>query len=460
MTCIPRLQENGVVSLPCVISSDAFSVTIQVYTDRGSQDVGSTTSSQALALDWAGRGTSHVQFAPHEEVPLVQGRFLGHGMNGGVYETVCRGQAVAWKRRYCRKQIAAQELREMEILKKLDHRHIIKLVGTYTHGSFLGILLSPVAVCDLGTFFEDVDHLVSSTTMAPDESSGIDYPAMGKRLSQLGIKTSQDWHSIRQDALVRLRGMVGCICSAIAYLHDRSIRHKDIKPSNILLSATGLWVTDFGSSTDFSGYSQSITQNGERGTPKYFAPEVAEYEPNGRPADIFSLGCVIFEMACLCNMYSQSFLQSLRPKKDMSFHANLDGIMHWFNFSGTEVQWPADQHLMALAREMLHRDPQKRPTAPEIERRLHFIDAIRRPQTSAPLRGGCCTPVSPVRGATASGEFVQQQTVTIEIGNWHKLSGERHTWRFFIRCPVLEGIIDSFVLFLVRNCVLACMLRV
>ncbi|EXA31482.1 serine/threonine protein kinase [Fusarium oxysporum f. sp. pisi HDV247] len=309
-------------------------------------------------LDWAGRGTSHVDFPADEVLPLSQGRFLGHGINGGVFETTVCGQTVAWKRRYCRRQIGAQDLREMDILKKIDGRHIIKLVGTYTHGPFLGLLLWPVAVCDLGTFLEDVDNLLKG----PGDA-GIDYQAMTQRLHSLGIDTTQNLDSAHYAALTRLKQSIGYTSSAIAYLHQRSIRHKDIKPSYILLSSAGLWVTDFGTSTDFSGISQSITQNGERGTPKYFAPEVAEYEPNGRSADIFSLGCVFLEMMGLCNGYSLKYLKSLRPKKDLSFQANLDHILHWFNFSGTEVKSVADQQLMALVREMLAPTAQERPTA-------------------------------------------------------------------------------------------------
>ncbi|KAF9893341.1 hypothetical protein FE257_011773 [Aspergillus nanangensis] len=401
-----------------------------------------------MALDWAHRGTSHVQFQAEEAVPLEQGRFLGHGMNGGVYETTCLGMAVAWKRRYCRRQIGTQELREMDILKKLDHRHIVKLVGTYTHESFLGILLWPVATCDLGTFMEDVDHLVSHQSMQSDYDPEIDYQSMEQRLRQLRIDTFSDWPSARRAALLRLKQSIGCIASAIVYLHEQSIRHKDIKPSNILLTPTGLYVTDFGTSTDFSGFSQSVTQNGERGTPKYFAPEVAEYEPNGRSADIFSLGCVFLEMIGLCNQYSLSSMLALRPKKDRSFHANLDSIMRWFNFSGTEVQWPADQHLLALARQMLSRDPQKRPTADHIERRLHLIDAIQRPRPSTPLRRACCRPELPLPMAGMEHAGTRRAHATVEIGNWHQDISPGHSWRFFVRFPSIESIVDSVHLFL------------
>ncbi|KAF1975503.1 kinase-like protein, partial [Bimuria novae-zelandiae CBS 107.79] len=135
----------------------------------------------------------------------------------------------------------------------------------FRHRHFLGLLLYPVATCDLATFLEDIEE-------ANDIDSG-------------------------HDAL--LYQIMGCIISAVAYLHGCKIRHKDLKPSNILLSSRNVWLTDFGTATDFSNQTVSTTENLERGTPKYHAPEMAAYQPNGRPADIFSLGCVLLEIHTL-----------------------------------------------------------------------------------------------------------------------------------------------------------------
>jgi serine/threonine protein kinase len=373
-------------------------------------------------------------------------------MNGGVYETSCRGVAVAWKRRYCRRQVDAKELREIDILKKLDHQHIIKLVGTYTQEPFLGLLLWPVAACDLGTFLEDADHIV---TNAVDNAATIDSESATHRLGQLGFDMSQDMQSLRDAAKMRLKQSIGCISSAIAYLHENRIRHKDVKPSNILLSRDGLWVADFGSSTDFSTLTESVTQNGERGTPKYFAPEVAQFEPNGRFADIFSLGCVFLEMIGLCNGYSLEFMKTLRPEKDCSFHANLDNILYWFDFSGTAVGTSVDQHLMALVRQMLSLSPEQRPTAFEIGTRLRLLDGFRMPTRSMPLWGPCCDPaVSPTPGAgeTPEGENLSENgnswPVTIVLGNLHTMDGQRNLWKLFIK-PSVDDIIDKIHVFLV-----------
>ena len=54
--------------------------------------------------DWSGRG-SHVDFLPEEVLPLKEGRFLGHGIMGGVYETAIGDYTFAWKRRFCRRKI-------------------------------------------------------------------------------------------------------------------------------------------------------------------------------------------------------------------------------------------------------------------------------------------------------------------------------------------------------------------
>ncbi|OCL03634.1 kinase-like protein, partial [Glonium stellatum] len=95
----------------------------------------------------------------------------------------------------------------------------------------------------------------------------------------------------------RLLRSLGCLAGAVTYFHGEGIKHKDMKHSNVLLSrGGGLWVTDFESSTDFTYLTSSVTGEGERGTPKYFAPEVAARELCGRPADIFALGCVFLEI--------------------------------------------------------------------------------------------------------------------------------------------------------------------
>lgn len=68
----------------------------------------------------------------------------------------------------------------------------------------------------------------------------------------------------------------GCLASALAYLHHQNVSHKDIKPSNVLLTPNVIWLADFGAAKDFTDDLTSSSESRERGTLKYCAPEVAQ----------------------------------------------------------------------------------------------------------------------------------------------------------------------------------------
>ncbi|KAF2797022.1 kinase-like protein [Melanomma pulvis-pyrius CBS 109.77] len=332
-------------------------------------------SFESVWEDWSGRGGTHVDFLPAEALPLTEGRFLGHGVMGGVYETVISGHAFAWKRRFCRRKISDAERKEIEILKKLSHPHIVQLVGTYTHRQFLGLLLHPVAVCDLATFFDDCEANQRELESAPR-----------RRFRQLGIDPDP-WGNFRSAVSGYIYSRIGCLTSAVEYLHCQKIRHKDLKPSNILLSADGLWLTDFGTATDFSLLSASATENGERGTPKYFAPEVAEYAPSGRSADMFSLGCILLEICTIMAYFQLKPLRDLRPALDKSFQANLHMINNWFSIFSKPP--PQSQHLLLEIRSMLSKDPKQRPSAAESRIHISHLDYFATGNRVS-LFGNCC----------------------------------------------------------------------
>lgn len=177
-----------------------------------------------------------------------------------VHETTVQGHKVAWKKMHIRTRSrrGVKEMKEVEVLKKLSHVHMVVLVGTFTHERVLGLLLHPVAVCDLQSFFEDAQAYLSNSA---EDSQML-------RLNALEYVTKQElglaWPIYSQ---------LGCLVSAVAYLHSQSIRHKDLKPSNVLLSKNRLYISDFGHATDFSLLTQSATEGGG-GTPRYLSPEV------------------------------------------------------------------------------------------------------------------------------------------------------------------------------------------
>ncbi|HEX7121608.1 MAG TPA: protein kinase [Gemmatimonadaceae bacterium] len=90
------------------------------------------------------------------------------------------------------------------------------------------------------------------------------------------------------------------IAEVLEYAHRRRIVHRDIKPGNILIHEGHALVMDFGiaRAVTESANEERLTQAGVViGTPKYMSPEQAAGDPalDGR-ADVYSLGCVLFEL--------------------------------------------------------------------------------------------------------------------------------------------------------------------
>src|SRR2546422_10268427 len=89
------------------------------------------------------------------------------------------------------------------------------------------------------------------------------------------------------------------VADALEYAHQQGVVHRDIKPENILISAGHAVVADFGIARAIQAAgAQTVTQTGILlGTPAYMSPEQAagESELDGR-SDIYSLGCVLYEM--------------------------------------------------------------------------------------------------------------------------------------------------------------------
>ena len=85
------------------------------------------------------------------------------------------------------------------------------------------------------------------------------------------------------------------ILAALAEAHEKGIIHRDLKPANIMIAKSGIKVLDFGIATS----DQDETVIASRmvlGTPAYMAPEQRDGQPADARADIYSFGCVLYEM--------------------------------------------------------------------------------------------------------------------------------------------------------------------
>ncbi|XP_060075808.1 serine/threonine-protein kinase Nek1-like [Ylistrum balloti] len=100
------------------------------------------------------------------------------------------------------------------------------------------------------------------------------------------------------------------MCLAIKHIHDRKILHRDIKSQNIFITADGrIKLGDFG----IAKVLNSTVELARTciGTPYYLSPEICENRPYNNKSDIWSLGCVLYEMTTLKHAYEAGNMKNL-----------------------------------------------------------------------------------------------------------------------------------------------------
>ncbi|OMJ92710.1 hypothetical protein SteCoe_4454 [Stentor coeruleus] len=141
------------------------------------------------------------------------------------------------------------------------------------------------------------------------------------------------------------------ICLAIKHMHDRKILHRDLKTQNVFLTSKGeVKIGDFGISRVLQ-HTYDCAQTAI-GTPYYLSPEICQEKPYNQKSDIWSLGCVLYEMVTLRHAFDASSMKGLVVK-----------ILR-----GTYPPIPScySQNLKDLIDEMLQKDAHKRPSVKKI----------------------------------------------------------------------------------------------
>jgi hypothetical protein len=198
------------------------------------------------------------------------GEPLGVGSTSQVsmvrHEDPGRGQTFYARKVAPRGVIKSQEamlklfMQEWRILRRINHPHIVNLIASYTDKTSFALIMSPVAKESLKFILD------------------------GNR-------------DLRDDDLLVLRQSFACLTAALVYLHDNHIRHKDIKPGNILVHKGSVYICDFGISHDYSEQGQATTRGERYGfTPGYAAPEVDRNDSRNETEDVWSMGRAFCEI--------------------------------------------------------------------------------------------------------------------------------------------------------------------
>lgn len=281
-------------------------------------------------------------------------RSLGSGAAGTVHlarDKVTNQQLAIKEINIESKDSLNHTLNEIENMKKLQHPNIVRYHNSYQEGNKLYIVMEYIDGGDLASYIAD-----------------------------------RNTRFLTEDVILRIFIQ---IVLGLRYIHEHKIVHRDLKPQNIFITRVG--VVKIG---DF-GVSRSLDRSSELmktlvGTPYYLSPEIWNHEPYNSKTDIWSLGCILYELCALKKPYKASNINQL--------------IVAIFNGSYEPLTKRYTENLRELVSDMLQQDPSKRPSAQMIlqrpfitsrmqgmvlenEEKLHTVNIIG-PESNSPKNNG------------------------------------------------------------------------
>nr|XP_056707628.1 serine/threonine-protein kinase 33 [Euleptes europaea] len=257
------------------------------------------------------------------------GRKLGQGSFGVVIEVTHKETGIKWAIKKVNREKAGSSAvklleREVNILKRVNHEHIIHLEEVFESPKRMYLVME---LCEDGELKEI--------------------------LHRKGQFTENETRHIIQS-----------LASAIAYLHRKDIVHRDLKLENILVKSSdfdeenemklNIKVTDFGLAVQKVGGSESMFQS-TCGTPIYMAPEVISAHDYSQQCDVWSIGVIMYMLLC----GEPPFLGSSEEKL---FEIIKKGELHYEHSVWKSVS-EAAKHVLQL---LMKVDPAHRITANEL----------------------------------------------------------------------------------------------
>lgn len=259
--------------------------------------------------------------------PWIQGQRRGVGARGIVFdgETEDKKPIAAKFVEIVNDDVQEIYDTEIELLGKMDHHNVIKMLGYHQENLRNGYILLELAQGDL----RDI--------LGKSDKGG---EALAPALTQ---------NYMRQ------------IMSAISYIHSLNIMHRDVKSENFLviksdLSDPGtLKLSDFGVSMEVDPDCRDSASGEITGSMYWHAPEMCQLERYGLKVDVWSAGCVLIEM--LTGDFAWP-----------PFTSTIAAITFIGNATGFPPNLPRDlpEPLNDFAHRCLQRDPALRATAEEL----------------------------------------------------------------------------------------------